>query len=230
MRGIVRQAHTPHGLTVLLFLDELTYYCEPTLAPDYAAAGHIQPLAHWNTKHNAKWRILGALEAHTGRVFYEQCSTVSLTAQIRFYRRLSAAYPGARLYVALDNWPDHFHPDVLAALEPQQFPWPLHLPRQWPTEPRPQAKHWNLPVQLLPLPTYASWTNPIEKLWRKLYQEVLHVHHYADRWDQLRQLVEHFLAQYVGGSQDLLRYVGLQDLDKLYRHAFADPALPTTLT
>ncbi len=155
---------------------------------------------------------------------------MSLAAQIKFYRRLVEAYPGAHLYIALDNWPDHSHPDVLAALEPQRFRWPLHRSRQWPIDPHPKAKRLNLPIQLLPLPIYASWTNPIEKVWRKLSQDILHVHRLADHWDTLRERVAHFLDSYARGSQELLRYVGLQDLDKLYRHAFPDltPATPYT--
>ncbi len=230
VRVVVQRARTAHGLTVLLFLDEVSYYSEPTLAAAYEAAGAVQPVARWNYQHNAVWRVLGAINALSARVFYEQRATITLATQIRFYRRLVEAYPGAQLYVALDNWPDHFHPEVLAALEPQHFPWPVHLPRQWPREPRPRAKRWNLPIQLLPLPTYASWTNPIEKLWRQLHQEVLHLHRYADRWSELRCLVGHFLDQYANGSAALLRYVGLQDLDKLYRHAFPElpPLTPVT--
>jgi len=30
-----------------------------------------------------------------------------------------------------------------------------------------------LPIQIVQLPTYASWTNPIEKLWRKLKAEMV---------------------------------------------------------
>jgi hypothetical protein len=59
------------------------------------------------------------------------------------------------------------------------------------------------------LPTYASWCNPIEKLWRKLKQEVLHLHRLADDLTTLRALVKEFLLQFASGSSDLLRYVGL---------------------
>jgi len=34
---------------------------------------------------------------------------------------------------------------------------------------------------LVPLPTYGSWTGPIERLWRWLKQEVLHLHSYAGK-------------------------------------------------
>ena len=75
-----------------------------------------------------------------------------------------------RLYVILDNWPVHYHPDVLVALEPQEASWPRRLSASWPTAPTAQARaRWGdlqLPIQLVSLPTYASWENPIEKLWR----------------------------------------------------------------
>ena len=61
----------------------------------------------------------------------------------------------------------------------------------------------------MPLPTYASWTNPIEKLWRWLRQEVLHLHRLADRLEELRAEVRRFLDRFALGSLELLRYVGL---------------------
>jgi transposase len=66
-----------------------------------------------------------------------------------------------------------------------------------------------LPIQLVFLPTYASWLNPIEKLWRWLRQEVLHLHRLSDDWPALKQAVWDFVAQFALGSLDLLRYVGL---------------------
>ena len=64
-------------------------------------------------------------------------------------------------------------------------------------------------IQLLQLPTYAPWTNPIEKLWRWVRQSVLHLHGLAEDWEALQQRVIAFMEQFRGGSQALLRYVGL---------------------
>ncbi|MGB9722998.1 MAG: transposase [Chloroflexia bacterium] len=58
------------------------------------------------------------------------------------------------------------------------------------------------------LPTYASWLNPIEKRWRWLKQEVLHLHRWAHDLDQLRRQVWAFLDQFAEGSEALLHYVG----------------------
>lgn len=67
----------------------------------------------------------------------------------------------------------------------------------------------HLPIQLVTLPTYASWCNPIEKLWRRLRQKVLYVHRHADDLDGLRKLVMDFLTQFGSGSLSLLQYIGL---------------------
>jgi hypothetical protein len=59
------------------------------------------------------------------------------------------------------------------------------------------------------LPTYASRLNPIEKLWRWLKQQVLHLHPLADNLAHLRDQVCEFLNQFAVDSDVLLRYVGL---------------------
>ncbi len=89
------------------------------------------------------------------------------------------------MYVVQDNWSIHRHPDVVEAL--------TSMPRIEPV--------W--------LPTYAPWLNPVEKLWRKLKQEVLHLHRLSEQWERLKQRVAAFLASFSSGSAALLRYVGL---------------------
>lgn len=189
----------------LLYEDEVAYYRQPSLASGYAPAGR----AERSVKRNTATRVLGALDAHTGRVAARQRTKIDVPAFVRFLRSLVDAYPGRRIYLVLDNWPVHFHPDVLAALEPQTCPFPFPVPRHWPTTPGPQAQPLKLPIQLVPLPTYASWLNPIEKLWRKLKQDVLHLHRLAHDLPALRSLVLAFLARFEHDSPDLLRYVGL---------------------
>jgi transposase len=66
-----------------------------------------------------------------------------------------------------------------------------------------------LPIQIVQLPTYASWYNPIEKLWRWLKQDLIHLHRYASDLDQLRTHIRTFLDAFATGSQELLHYVGL---------------------
>jgi hypothetical protein len=203
---------------VLLYQDEMTYYRQPTLAQGYAVAGTARPLAERSHQANTATRLYAALDARTGQVTADQASHVGIGQLVRFYQLLRQTYGGAeRLYLVQDNWPIHFHPDLLVALEPQQFlpQWPRRLPPNWPKEASPAAsRKWGglrLPIQLVPLPTYASWCNPIEKLWRKLRQDHLHLHPWADDLPTLRQQVRDFLAQFAHGSDSLLRYVGLQN-------------------
>src|SRR5215475_8768068 len=141
---------------------------------------------------NRLWRVIGALNAVTGRVDFLDAYIVGRAKVIQFYKRLDAAYPDVeRLLVAQDNWSIHAHADVLGALSR----WPRIEPA------------W--------LPTYAPWLNPIEKLWRWLRQDVLKRHRLARDWSSLRERVNQFLGQFAAGSQDLLRYVGLTGKGKL---------------
>jgi hypothetical protein len=207
-------ARNSDGRRVLLYQDELTYYRQPSLARAYEARGRRQPLAVRSHAANTATRAAATLDPFTGRVVPWQGTRFDIPQVVGFYRQVRAAYPEAeQIDIVQDNWPVHFHPDVLVALEPQIQPWPLYRPRHWAEAPSPEAvRRWgelNLPIQLIPLPTYASWTNPIEKLWRKGKQEVLHLHRWATQLPVLREEFLRFLAQYALGSLDLLRYVGL---------------------
>jgi hypothetical protein len=208
-----QQVRAAGGQQVLLYLDEFTYYRQPTLSFAFAPTGE-QPLAVRSHRSNTPTRLLGALDALTARVHALQASRIGVAQLVALYQQLTRAYPEAeRLYVVQDNWPVHYHPDVLVALEPQQSPFPLRGCPSWGVEPSARAKRrWgalNLPIQLVPLPTYASWLNPIEKLWRWLKQDLLHLHPFADDLAGLRQRVAAFLEQFAQGSPELLRYVGL---------------------
>jgi DDE superfamily endonuclease len=78
-------------------------------------------------------------------------------------------------------------------------------------------------LQVLSLPTYAPWLNPIEKLWRKFRQEVHYLHPLPDDWQRLRERVQAFFDPFAHGSADLLRYVGLSGTGKLASALLADP-------
>jgi len=211
--------------TVFLFQDELTFYRRPSLSFAYAAAGKEQPLAELGWKSNSSWRIAATLNAWTGQVTYAQGKCFDIPHLVAFYQKVTKTYPAAQIIkMAQDNWPVHFHPDVRVVLQPQEWPWEFHLPANWPTEASPSAPRLNLPIQILSLPTYASWTNPIEKLWRLLYQDVLHLHRFGDDWPALKLAVTDFLDQFATGSEELLRYVGLSDPAKLYRSLFPEEA------
>lgn len=194
----------------LLYLDELTYYHVPSLAKAYEATGHRQPRATLPYDYGEQSRIVATLDALNGQVVYKQRDRIGVQQLGDFYEEVCAAYPDVEtIFIVQDNAPFHFHPDLLARLQPQDFQWPLSMPPNWPTQPSSQTIHDDLPITLLRLPTYASWLNPIEKLWRWLKQDVLHLHRLADRWHVLRQRVNHFLDRFANGSSALLRYTGL---------------------
>lgn len=199
---------------VVLYLDEVTICRQPTLAHAWETTGRLQPLARRSQRSNTRTRILGTLDAATGEVHSLRAETITIPTLVRFCRELVAAYPAATtITVVLDNWSNHFHPDLLVALEPQHAPFPRYVPQNWSLEPHPAARRkWGalaLPIQFLPLPTYASWCNPIEKLWRKLRQDLGHLHPWADDLPRLRAELDAWLATYHQPSPDLLRYAGL---------------------
>ena len=205
-----QRAHAEPERYVFLYVDEFTFYRQPTLASAYADKGTATPLAHRSYHSNTKARIVAALNALTGQVTYLLRSRTDLRVMRQFYALLRATYPDAeQLFASQDNWPVHAHPDVVAILEDQEFAfWPT-LPTNWPTAPRANWATDDLPVQLLFQPTYAPWTNPIEKLWRWLCQDHLHLHRLSDDWSALKQRVRDFLDGFAGPSPDLLHYVGL---------------------
>jgi hypothetical protein len=220
IRWQILQVEQAEGVS-FVFEDEFSFFRRPTLANNYEQMGKPQPLAELGFKRNAQWRIAGLLNAWTGQVIYEEGSQITLAKLLKLYRKALALSPQTQtLLIAQDNWPVHVHPDLLAALQPQSFAWDLYRPSNWPAEPRAKAPRLNLPIRLHLLPTYASWTNPIEKLWRLVKQEVLHLHRFMDDWAGLKQTVMGFLDQFANGSKDLLRYVGLSDPSRLYKALF----------
>ncbi len=171
---------------VVLFLDEMGYYRWPQPALEWGPAAPLPPAATAPTGTNTQWRMVGALNGMTGQVDYLDDYIVGRKQLITFYGQLAQRYAGVEyIYVVQDNWSIHRHADVLTALQ-----------------------HW---PQIVPvwLPTYAPWLNPIEKLWRWLRQQVLHLHRLAGSWSTLQQRVRTFLDQFAHGSRELLHYVGL---------------------
>lgn len=187
-RAVLRafwQAVEDPAQTVVVFLDEVTYYRRPSLAPNYHLQGHTQPRANETRGANTQTRLVASLNAMTAQVTYLQRSKIGVKALVDFYTQLRAAYPTPKtIYVVQDNWPVHKLEKVLTTMRP-------------------------LGLTPLFLPTYASWLNPIEKLWRWLRQDVLHLHRCATQLDHLRSQVRDFLNQFSLGSSALLRYVGL---------------------
>lgn len=186
LQAFMEAANHPDEV-VIVFLDEFSYYRQPTLACAYHPSGNTLPYAFQVARSNTRTRLIAGLNGLTGRVTYLQRSKIGLLALQDFYQQLRADYPSAkRIYVVQDNWPVHKLPEVLQALQDHHLT-PLFLP------------------------TYASWLNPIEKLWRWLKQDILHLHTLAKDLESLRTQVRGFLDAFASGSDPLLRYVGLLD-------------------
>ena len=220
---LLKSAITSKGKIVVLFADELTFYRQPTLASAYDLVGkHFQPLAQRSQRSNTSGRIGGAVNALSGQVNYVLASKCGLKQLLNLYEQIADTYPDAELiYLVEDNWSVHFHPTILAALPPQETRFELKVSRSWANaKVQPWTKN-KLPIQIVPLPTYASWCNPIEKLWRWLKQAVIHLHKQADQWDVLKEQIKMFLNRFEQASAELLKYIGLTENSNLYAEAIS---------
>lgn len=179
----LRQARTDPLHTALYYGDEASCYRQPTLARRWYPVGD-EPTAPLSHRANTRYRVCGALDAVRGRVVATTGSRTTVAHLGHFLWRLRAVDPDRAITLVWDNWPVHAHPDVLAVATAAR-------------------------IEVLWLPTYAPWLNPIEKLWRLLKQQRLHHHDLADDWDGLKAAIDVVLAQFADGSDELLRYVGL---------------------
>jgi hypothetical protein len=174
---------------VVLFLDEMGFYRWPEVGSDWS---DMIPVADRQETKQQKWRLIGAMDATTGEIEHLDGYIVGRAKVIEMYQQIAERYADvSHIYVIQDNWSIHKHEDVMEALE--------ELPRIKPV--------W--------LPTYAPWLNPIEKLWKWLRKDVLKLHDKAAAWEELKETVRNFLDQFVQGSEELLRYVGLLGDGKL---------------
>lgn len=187
----VQQAHqraqAQPAQEVLVYGDEKTVYRWPPPGRAWEAAGGggiHQPTAVRGTRSNTKHRWAGLLNAVTGQVLLREGAKAGKDLLIGLFEDLRQAYPSQQINLAWDNWPVHKNPDILAAAE-------------------------RLGIRLLFLPTYAPWTNPIEKLWGKLQDEILSMHRHSDEFAVLLDRCRDFFGRLAQTALDLLRYVGL---------------------
>jgi hypothetical protein len=172
----------------VLYQDEFTFYRRARVSRLWSGVGkRSAQQAKQGHRTNTKARVAACLDVHSGQLIWRMRSRYPVKDMYRFFFFVAQHYPEAeRIFIVLDNWSVHFHPYVLE-----------HLQKQCPN------------VELVPLPTYAPWANPMEKVWHKLYGDVLDQHPFVDHWQQLKQAVQHWLEQYAHGSQELLHFVGL---------------------
>ena len=196
---------------VVVYQDEFGFNLQPTLAKDWAETGTKDPLARQSYRSEETCYGMGALNPHTGEVVYQQVKSCTVVALHTFYTEICQRYPNAeRIYLIQDNRAIHFHANLMAALLPQTTTFRKPIPSNWTGKPSKKiGKLAKVPIEILQLPTYASWTNPIEKLWRWARQSVIHLHRLSDDWTALQEKVIDFMEQFKDGSQELLHYVGL---------------------
>lgn len=169
---------------VILFQDELTYYSQQNDGLKYGTMGQKSPYVQHGVAENKMTRIGAVMDGLTGKVIYLQADKFGKLAMADLYKQARQDYPERTLFVIQDNVSFHKSDNVLAIADELNI----------------------IPVYL---PTYASWLNPIEKLWRWLKADILRGHGFAHDPDKLREIVAIFLNKFADGSDDLLRYVGL---------------------
>lgn len=170
-----------------LFADEASFYRFPHAGRTWHPSGgaHAQPTAPHTAGANTRRRIVATLDVQDGRVLFQTGSMIGIKALCAFLRRIRRHYgPAPRLVVVWDNWSLHYHPEILRVAAEQR-------------------------IEFLYTPTYAPWTNPIEKLWKKLRHDVLRLHRSSCDWTGLRERVDGYLTRLCGSNPALLRYTGL---------------------
>lgn len=169
---------------VCLYLDEFSYYLQPKSALHYAPMGQKTPKHYRSYQADTLTRIGAVVNHHTGAVLYQQGDKFGKVALMTLYQQIRQQYPQQLIYVVQDNCPFHKCDDVKRTLH-------------------------QLDIVPVFLPTYASWLNPIEKLWHWLRADVLKGHPFAHSLYRLRQQVATFLDRFQKPSPSLLRYIGL---------------------
>jgi transposase len=196
---------------VVVYQDEFGFTLQPTVAKDWAETGTKDPLARQSHRSQETCYGIGALNPHTGDVVYQQVKSCTVVALHTFYTHICHRYPKAeRIYLIQDNRAIHFHANLMAVLLPQMPAFAKPTPPEWTGKlSKKIGTLAKLRIEIVQLPTYASWTNPIEKLWRWVRQSVIHLHRLSEDWQALQDEVLAFMEQFKGGSQPLLCYVGL---------------------
>jgi hypothetical protein len=193
IRAAYQQMQEHPTRVVLLYLDEHLVGRYPTVARCYSSTGAPGMEARQYAGYNSMLRIVGCLDAASGAVIAKRYGSVNVDNFLKFLQLVEKQYPDVEvLYIALDNWSVHIHERVLPALQARQSK-----------------------IQLLFQPTYAPWTNPIEKVWLRFNEDVSHMHPHWAKWQPWRLRIDDWIAQVRPASQAMLQATGLASLSYL---------------
>jgi putative transposase len=168
-----------------LYMDEHTANLRPRVGRAYQSVG--EPGQKATGAASSLIRLAGAWDVATGQVIVRRRECFPVKEVYRFFYHVEQQYPEAKvIYIALDNWPNHFHGYV-----------------------RDNLARIHRKIRLLPLPTYAPWTNPMEKFWRKLNREFMDQHPYGRDEQAFRDALDLWLDKHREESAALLHEVGL---------------------
>jgi transposase len=110
---------------------------QPRPGRTWRPIGHPARLRATYNRHHGVRHMLAALDLRTGKMLYRIRERKRWGEFLSFLKVLRARWPGQRLYLILDNFSPHKHPHV----------------RSWAAD---------NDIELVFLPTYASWLNWIE--------------------------------------------------------------------
>ena len=193
IRAAYQQMQQDPTRVVLLYLDEHLVGRYPTVARCYSSTGAPGMQARQYAGYNSMLRIIGCLDAGSGAVLAKRYGSVTVNNFLKFLQLVEAQYPDAEvIYIALDNWSVHINERVLPALQARQSK-----------------------IQLLFQPTYAPWTNPMEKVWLRFNEDVSHMHPHWAKWQPWRLRIDDWIAQVRPPSQAMLQATGMASLSYL---------------
>jgi hypothetical protein len=193
IRAAYQQMQQHPTRVVLLYLDEHLVGRYPTVARCYSSTGAPGMQARQYAGYNSMLRIVGCLDAASGAVLAKRYGSVNVDNFLKFLQLVEQQYPEAEvIYIALDNWSVHINERVLPALQARQSK-----------------------IQLLFQPTYAPWTNPIEKVWLRFNEDVSHMHPHWAKWQPWRLRIDEWIAQVRPASQAMLQATGVASLSYL---------------
>ena len=135
---------------MVLYYDEAQLATQPTLRRSWRPRGQHRPLPHPGRQQHSS--LHGAVRYPDGDCYFKVLPRVSSSCCIEFLRGLLENWPDQQVHVILDSASSHRSHATEKFVAAQER---LHLHYQ---------------------PTYAPWTNPVERVWQEMRRAVTHCH------------------------------------------------------